>query len=214
MDALLLSQGAALGGLVVAAVGLAVRWRETARRPVPADRAPARGDPARGVLYAFTAGMAPSAKESTRIHRWAYLRGVGFHAAVLAALAALAAWPLWPALPEALRAAWAGTLVLGAALAALGTAMRIRDPALRALSTPDDHAAVWLVTIFLAATAAALRHPAAAPAMFGSAGLLLAYVPLGKIRHCVYFVFARRAFGRFTGRRGVLPHAPAAGVPS
>jgi hypothetical protein len=213
MDALRAAQAVAVAGLVVGTGGLVVQWRATVRLAVPPDRAPPRGEVARGVLYAFTAGMAPSAKESTRLHRWAYLRGLGFHAAVFGAVLAVAAWPLWPAVPPVVRGGWAAALALGAVLAGLGTVMRLREPALRSLSTPDDHAAVGLVTAFLAATAAALWTPAAAPAMFVVAGILAAYIPFGKIRHCLYFFPARRAFGRFVGRRGVLPHlAPHTGA--
>ena len=35
---------------------------------------------------------------------------------------------------------------------------------------------------------------------------MLIYLPLGKIRHCLYFFFSRTFFGKFFGRRGVLPH--------
>ena len=35
--------------------------------------------------------------------------------------------------------------------------------------------------------------------------LLLAYAPLGKIRHCLFFFTTRSAFGTFFGRRGTYP---------
>jgi hypothetical protein len=203
----------ALSGLAVAVVGLIARWREMRRRAAPVDRAPARGDPARGVLYAFTLGMAPWTKESTRIHALAYLRGVGFHVGIVAGLLALLARPVWPALPPWLRIAAAVGLGLGALLGAAGSVMRLREPHLRALSTADDHLSIWLVTIFLGATAAALWRPRFVAPMYLAAGVMLAYIPFGKIRHCMYFFFAKGAFGRFAGRRGVLPHDAASGRP-
>jgi nitrate reductase gamma subunit len=206
MSTLSIAQGVALAGLGVAAVGLALRWRETVRRPAPVDRAPPRGDPTRGLLYAFTLGMAPWTKESTRLHAAAYLRGVGFHLAIFAGLAVAVAMPLWPALPPFVRGIGLAVLGFGALLGLAGMLMRLRDPHLRALSTPDDHAAVLLVTAFLVGAALALWQMRFAPLMYLSAGLMLAYIPLGKIRHCLYFFLARGYYGRFVGRRGVLPH--------
>jgi nitrate reductase gamma subunit len=207
MSALLLAQLVAVAGLIIGAAGLVGRWDELRRRPAPVDRARPRGNPARGVLYAFTLGMAPWAKESTRIHAAAYLRGAGFHAAVFVGLAALAARPVWPVLPPTVRGALAVLLGAGAALAAAGSLMRVRDPNLRALSNPDDHLSIWLVAAFLALTGLGLWDARFTVPMYLAAGLLFAYIPLGKIRHCLYFFFGRRFFGQFVGRRGVLPHA-------
>lgn len=206
MSTLLITQLVALVGLTVAAVGLAQRWREITGRPAPADQAPARGDPVRGMLYAFTLGMAPWTKESTRIHAGAYLRGVGFHVAIFGGLIVAAVMPFWTAIPPAVRGGAAVTLGVGALLGAAGSIMRLREPHLRALSTADDHISIWLVTIFLTAAALALWQARFAPLMYLIAGVTLAYIPLGKIRHCIYFFFARGYFGRFAGRRGVLPH--------
>jgi hypothetical protein len=38
---------------------------------------------------------------------------------------------------------------------------------------------------------------------------MLVYIPLGKIRHCLYFFFSRTFFGKFFGRRAVFPHPQA-----
>jgi hypothetical protein len=92
--------------------------------------------------------------------------------------------------------------------------MRFAEPHLRTLSTTDDHVSIWLVTGFLACTAIAVWQPQFAAAMFLSAGVMFAYIPLGKIRHCLYFFFARRSFGRFVGHRGVLPHGAPLGARS
>jgi hypothetical protein len=65
------------------------------------------------------------------------------------------------------------------------------------------------VTAFLAATTAALLYSAWLPTMYAVSAVTLFYVPLGKIRHCLYFFFSRRFFGLFVGRRAVL-HTKAA----
>lgn len=204
MSPLLFTQWLAGLSLLFSAAAFTLRWRETARRPLAADRSPAKGSPGGGVLYAFTLGMAPWAKESTRRHLWAYLRGIVFHLGIFAGLAALLSSPWWPWVPFPLRVLVAAVTGLGAVCGLLGAVARRLEPNLRALSTPDDHAAVLLVTAFLAATGLALAYAAWLPAMYLASALMLVYAPLGKIRHCVYFFFSRRFFGLFVGRRGVL----------
>jgi hypothetical protein len=199
----------AAGLLVVLAAGFAVvafaaRWRAIMARPFARDYSPARGSASQGVLYAFTLGMAPWAKESTRRHWVAYGRGIVFHLGIFAGLAALVASPAWGWLPAPVRLVWAAGLALGAACGAAGAAARWLEPNLRAVSTPDDHLAVWLVTAFLAAGSLALFAPVWLPAFYVVAALMLVYAPLGKIRHCLYFFFSRRFFGLFGGRRGVI----------
>src|SRR5512136_456161 len=103
MNVVLLTQLIALLGVAVAVVGLVLRWRDTSRRAWPVDRAPAKGNVGRGVAYSFTWGMMPWAKESTRQHAVAYLRGVGFHIGIFMGLAALVLSPLWSLLPTVAR---------------------------------------------------------------------------------------------------------------
>jgi len=196
----------AIVGLAAAIVGLTLRVRATNRRTLPVDRSPVKGDPNKGLAYAFTLGMMPWAKESTRIHAVAYVRGIGFHVGIFAGLGALLISPFWDLLPAFLRTVLAIGLGLGALLGAAGGVMRIAERHLRQISTADDHFAVWLVTAFLTVAALAVWNAAFVVPMYLVAALMLFYIPLGKIRHCIYFFFSRRFFGKFVGRRGVLPH--------
>lgn len=199
-----LTQLFAVLGFLVAVVGLALRWRDAQRRPPPMDRSPAKGSPQRGVFYAFTLGMAPWAKESTRRHVLAYLRGVGFHVGLFAGLAALLVSPWWSFIPSPILFFFSLITGLGALFGLVGEIMRWSERNLRALSTADDHASVVLVTLFLALTTMALINAAWLPVMYAASAVMLAYVPLGKIRHCLYFFFSRRFFGLFIGRRAVV----------
>ncbi|MCX6025583.1 MAG: hypothetical protein NTY23_04870, partial [Chloroflexi bacterium] len=127
---------------------------------------------------------------------------------IFAGLPLLAASPWWGLLPNLVRHGLGTLLGLGALLGAVGILMRIGEAVLRALSTADDYAAIALVSVFLALEAAALVSVPWMPAMYLAAGIMLAYVPLGKIRHCLYFFLARAFFGVFVGRRAVIhPHA-------
>ena len=84
--------------------------------------------------------------------------------------------------------------------------MRIAEHNLRGLSTADDHFAVWIVTAFMALAALAIWNPALLVPFYLVSAVTLVYIPLGKIRHCLYFFFSRTFFGRFFGRRAVFPH--------
>ena len=187
-----------------AIVAFAARWRDIVRRPFGKDFSPARGSAERGILYAFTLGMAPWAKESTRRHWLAYGRGILFHLGLFIGLAALIASPAWAWLPGGLRLLAAAGAGLGALCGAAGLSARWVQADLKALSTRDDYLAVALATLFLAAGSLALLAPAWLPVFDVAGALLLIYAPLGKIRHCLYFFFSRRFFGAFAGRRGVI----------
>src|SRR3989304_1524606 len=163
---LIFARSVALAAFVPPAPPVARRWGATMRPPLSLDRSPAKGDPRSGVLYAFSLGMMPWAKESTRRHLLAYLRGIGFHVGIFAGLLALLVSPFWSWLPQAVLLAFAALTALGAAFGLAGVGMRWAGRNLRPLSTPDDHASVLLVTAFLAATSAALSHPAWMPAMY------------------------------------------------
>ena len=206
MSLLLFSQLFAAAGLLVGAYGIYRRFIETRRRLLPGDRSMLRGNPTHGIVYAFTAGMMPWAKESTRIHMIAYLRGIGFHIGIFSALGAILISPFWGSLPPILLALFQWVLWAGALLGAAGGIMRLVEHNLRGLSLPDDHFAVWLTTLMMATAALALAIPGMRSMMYLTAGLTLIYLPLGKIRHCLYFFFSRLFFGKFFGRRAVLPH--------
>jgi hypothetical protein len=209
MNILALSQLLALAGLLAGLCGIYIRYTETKRRALPSDKSPLKGNPSHGISYAFTLGMMPWAKESTRIHMIAYLRGIGFHIGIFTAIGAFLISPFWGFLPALLRTLLMIVLASGSLLGAAGGVMRIAEHNLRGLSIPDDHFAVWLVTLWMAVAALSVGNEAFRVAFYILSAVTLAYVPLGKIRHCLYFFFSRTFFGKFFGRRAVFPHPEA-----
>lgn len=196
----------ALAGLIAGLFGIYLRYTETKRRAVPADNSPIKGSLSNGLKYAFTTGMMPWAKESTRIHVLAYLRGIGFHIGIFTAIGAVIISPLREYLPSLLSWILFWVLTIGAILGAAGGVMRIVEHNLRGLSLPDDHFAVWLTTLFMTLAGLAVLNEAFMIPMYIVSAITFVYVPLGKIRHCLYFFFSRLFFGKFFGRRAVLPH--------
>jgi hypothetical protein len=173
----------------------------------PVDRAKPKGDVRSGVLYAYTTGMAPWAKESTRLHMLAYLRGVAFHLGIFLGLALVFASPWIHLLPPVLRGLLAMGAGAGAVFGLIGFVMRLTEHNLKAVSTYDDLFAVLLVSLFLAMTALWLMIPEALPAFYLVSAVMLVYAPFSKIRHCIFFAYSRLFYGKFIGSRAVLPHS-------
>jgi nitrate reductase gamma subunit len=82
---------------------------------------------------------------------------------------------------------------------------RIFVKKLAALSNPDDYISNVLVSLFQASCALTLFMPAFATATFIIASCLFLYLPIGKLKHAVYFFAARIHLGYFYGWRGVWP---------
>jgi hypothetical protein len=194
----------AVAGLVLGALGIVARLRDIMNRPFKNDLSRARGSDWRGVLYAFTLGMAPWEKESTRLHWVAYFRGIIFHVGVFMAFAVLFASPWWGLVPQPL--VWLAALVTAAGAVAgfVGVAMRWLDENERALSLPDDYLAVFVVSLFVALACLSSFWPVALPGLYVVAAVMSIYIPFSKIRHCVYFFYSKFFFGLGFGHRGVL----------
>ena len=204
MDSIIVTRIVAITGFAIGLLGILVRLRDIMNRPLKKDFARQRGSPVRGVLFAFTLGMAPWEKESTRIHWIAYLRGIFFHIGIFTAFGVLLASPWLRLLSDLLI--WVGMIItgIGALFGFAGIYMRLAGPNERMLSLPDDYASVFLTTLFTALASSALIWPTVLPVFYIIAGIMLAYIPISKIRHCVYFFYSKFFFGFGFGRRGVI----------
>ena len=204
MDSIGITRIIAIIGIVVALLGIFFRLRDIRHRPFRKDFSRERGSPARGILFAFTLGMAPWEKESTRIHWIAYVRGIFFHIGIFTAFAVLLVSPWLDLLPAWLTWAAAAITAIGALFGFAGILMRLAGPNERMLSLPDDYASVILTSVFTALASATLIWPSILSAFYVMTGLMMAYIPISKIRHCVYFFYSKFLFGFNFGRRGVL----------
>jgi nitrate reductase gamma subunit len=200
----MVAAGVALAGAVIFAAGLIIIVVTAQRRPYKTELAPSKASPAKGVLWAFTLGLAPWVKESARIHWLAYLRGVVFHLGIFVGAAYLIATPWLAQMPEPLRLSLAALFAISALLGLAGFWIRIADPAMRLLSTPDDYFALALTTLFLASAAISAYSIEYLPAFWTISGITMAYVPFGKLRHFIYFFYVRVFLGLTFGRRSVL----------
>src|SRR4030042_1899133 len=156
----------ALTGTIIFIVGVLYIIGSTQRRHYMGELAPLKNSPSRGVLWAFTSGMAPWAKQSARIHWLAYVRGILFHVCIFAAAAFLLATPWLASMPSLLRLVLLIVFIAGAVLMLIGIVMRLREPTLKLLSTPDDYFALILTALFLATAAMAVLSNGLPPAFW------------------------------------------------
>jgi len=167
------------------------------------------GSPVRGIAYSFTVAMAPSYKESIRLHPFEFGVGLLMHIGVVVALMGLVLLCARPTLGATILAV-TRPLAITSLLAGLFLFIRrLRSPNLRGMSVPDDYLAVLATCGLLACAALPVSNPAGRTTFLICAGLLLVYLPLGKLRHAVFFFVARGDYGRRLGYRGVYPPSSA-----
>ena len=164
-----------------------------------------KGEIWRGTLDAFVTIVVPWKMESTRKHWVRYVEFAVFHVGVFVNI--LLSFVLAYA-PGVLSAPVRGVVfgLLTASLVAGGLRLyrRASRPEMRIISSPDDHIALGMVLLFLlTGLLSLLGWGPGTIAYFVIAALFLVYEPFSKIRHYIYYPFARYFYGVAAGRRGV-----------
>ncbi len=195
----------ALGALVICLAGLAYHVIRLIRLGIRDDYSARAGSPAAGVAYSFTGGMDPRNKESAYLNLPTYASGVIFHIAVFAAIVLFFLFLAGVNPGQSARLILTVVAFSGAATGIGMLVKRMTDKKLRYLSNADDYISLLLVIIFLILAGFTLLFPVVYPAFMLVSALLLLYMPLGKLRHAVYFFAARIHLGRFYGWRNVWP---------
>lgn len=182
------------------------RFRSQRERTFPA------GSEVSGIGYSLMNIAMPWAMESTRKHPAVYAQFVVFHLGVIAAIAATFIIPYAPGLLKAKAIVRLFQTILTAAcfVGVLRFVRRLRNPALRLISTADDFLSLLLMIFFFAAGALAVPNDYKRTEwplfiFFGLTAFFLIYVPFSKICHYLYYPFTRFFLGRTLGHRGTLP---------
>jgi hypothetical protein len=171
----------------------------------PVDLSTPKGDVSSAVIYSFTGAMHPGKKESAFLHLPTYTAGIIYHLGTFLSLPLFFLLFAGLSLPLPVLYTAAIFLVLSVISGISIFIKRFVKKGLRELSNPDDYLSNLLVTIFQLLTASALLYSQLLPACSVWAGILLLYLPFGKLRHVVYFFAARYQLGFFFGWRGVWP---------
>lgn len=174
----------------------------------PKDLSEKRGNIAKSLFYSYTTAMLPSNKESAYLHIPTFTTGIFLHLGTFLSLVLYIVF--FFAVPESFHQ-WL-TIALVAALAVSAVSgfslfiKRIVSKKLRSLSNPDDYISNLLTTLFQAATILYLIYGSnVALYYYIMVSLLFLYLPVGKLRHVVYFFAARFHLGFFYGWRNTWP---------
>ena len=199
-DTLRIAAAASFGWTVLSLAAQYVQARGGGR----SDLGARAGSPWRGLVYNFTAAMTPAHKESVRLHPVEFGVGLLLHLGVFFAVAraaALIAAPAVPTGPAALGVLPGLSLLAGLTL----FVRRLAAADLRAMSSPDDYLSLLLTCALLAGAQAFQTGLLSAAGFLAVAAVFFLYLPLGKLRHALFFFVARADYGRRLGYRGVYP---------
>jgi hypothetical protein len=164
------------------------------------------GKSSMGIVYALSMGLAPWEKESAAKHLPTYISGILYHLGIFTGMAYTIA--VLFQLSFSLILLRIIQIFLGAGiLNGIGLLFkRILVSYMKKISYPDDYLSNILVDIFLFLALLDTIFLEIRSFYLLCVIILFLYIPVGKIRHCFFFFFSRILFGRYYGRRGVLPH--------
>ena len=204
----------AIAAAVYCMVSLFVHFVRVVRLGAPKDKSEPSGSVKEGVVYANTRAMMPTEKESAYLHIPSYAVGMLFHIGLFCSLLffVLSFFPFFNNWIEV--SCWRWVLAIPPAIGTVcGLILffrRLLSKDLKVLSMPDDFISCGLVTLFLLMTTFYLSLSTCCGSItilyYISSILLLLYLPLGKLRHVVYYFAARYHLGFFYGWRNVWPN--------
>ncbi len=169
------------------------------------DPAVAKGKISSAIAYSFTSAMSPLKKESAYLHWPTYTAGMIFHIGTFLSFFLLFILFFNINLPVVIIDLAAAFLIISGISGVLILIKRVIKKELRQLSNPDDYISNILVTAFQIITGATLFFQFSTPLLFVYAAILFLYMPVGKLRHAIYFFTSRIYLGKYFGKRGVWP---------
>jgi nitrate reductase gamma subunit len=166
----------------------------------------------RGVLYSWANIAMPWAMESTRTKPYLYAQFVWFHLGVTAAIGLSFVIPYWPWILEIAGVVPVLQVIIGGAflVGVIRIVRRVRDPYMRAISAPDDHFSLWLLTVwfffaFLSVPNSTSMGEWHLLTYFILTAFFLVYVPFSKISHYLYYPSRGTTSGRPSGTEASSP---------
>jgi len=190
---------------IICLISLLIHFIRLIRLGNPKDLAKSNGNIPQAVKYSFTGAMSPKKKESAYLNLPTYLAGMIYHMGTFLSIFVFILLLIDIVFPDWMKLAVAAITCI-TALSGFGILIkRIVKKELRFLSNPDDFISNLLVSLFQFATAAVMISYDYLMAYFVIAALFLLYIPIGKLKHTIYFFAARYHLGYFYGRRGVWP---------
>jgi len=169
----------------------------------PEDFSKSAGDIGCAITYSFTKAMNPAHKESAYLHLPTYSAGVLYHLGTFLSVILFFIFLFSIELHRSIELLFSVFLAVSV-LCGIGILLkRIFSKLLKTLTQPDDYISNVLVTAFQLFTLVYMHY--SLPVYYIVVSALLLYIPVGKLRHAVYFFAARYHLGLFYGWRGTWP---------
>jgi nitrate reductase gamma subunit len=201
-----------LASLAICLISSSYHLARLIRLGNPKDFSHKAGNTKLAIRYSFTGAMNPTKKESAFLHLPTYTAGIIYHLGTFLSIALFFLILFNVSFHATLNKVIALMLAISS-ISGFGILVkRIVIKKLRNLSNIDDYISNFLVTIFQAVSAFALWGISIEAVYFITSTALLLYLPIGKLKHAIYFFAARYHLGFFYGWRGVWPptkHKPA-----
>lgn len=195
----------AIGALVLCLASCLYHLARIISKGNPTDYSKQMGDLKPAIGYAYTGAMSPMKKESAYLYLPTYTAGILYHLGTFLSIFFFFLF-LFNIIPVGLLSLIISGFLAITGLSGLGILIkRMAKQELRTLSNPDDYISNLLVTLLQFLTAYVLYSGNIIPLYFIVAGILLLYLPIGKLKHTIYFFAARYHLGFFFGWRGVWP---------
>jgi len=163
------------------------------------------GSVARGVIYNFTWAMMPQHKETIRNHPLKFTIGILMHIGVFIAIAKVLILLVFPQM-RPLGPGILGVLLSISSLCGLYLFIRrVFSIELRSMSSPEDYLSILITISFILAASAHEFGLMSAEIFLLLSALVFFYLPVGKLKHALFFFIARTDYGIRLGYRGTYP---------
>ncbi len=169
------------------------------------DYAEPKGTANPAISYSFTNAMSPKKKETAFLHLPTYTAGILFHIGTFLCIFLLAVNFIGFNIPEKIGYVIVAIMAVSIISIIAIFIKRIVNAKSRVMSNADDYFSNFLIIGFQVISCLAILMDNLLPLLFIYASVMLLYIPLGKLKHTVYFFAARIQMGRFYGYRGVWP---------
>ena len=210
---MLVTQIIALIALAICFIFMFFHFVRIIRLGKPKDFSEKSGSVAKGVAYSNTVAMMPQNKESAYLHLPSYALGILFHIGIFSSFLILILsffdfFNQWIVNDQCIHYILPIVTATGAIAGLSLFIKRLINRNLRNLTNPDDFLSNGFTTLFQIATTCYLLLPACncmVNTYYIVTAILLLYMPIGKLKHLLYFFSARYHLGFFYGWRNVWP---------
>jgi hypothetical protein len=194
-----------LGGFAICLISCLSQFFKVILSGLPKDFSQPLGKTLPAIVYSFTGAMSPTKKETAYLHLPTYSAGIIFHIGTFCGIFCLIVLFFNIQLLEWLKLSFAILLIVSAICGLSILIKRISVSKLRNLSNPDDYISNVLVTGFHILLTITILNNRILPVLLIYSTVLFLYLPIGKLRHTIYFFTSRIHLGFFYGWRGVWP---------